>query len=233
MRSLCYIFYARCFSLCAPTRQSLRRATHLLVLSAFRPSTTGIRRHSQVLPSQCTFWCSVPSDQANQSRRRRTSCLNAPSGAQCFRTPTSRRWRSFSLSGLNAPSGAQCFPTMCSNVAAVAGLAVSMHLLVLSALRHCESSLHDYQGPRLNAPSGAQCFPTRRPARPRGAPWRLNAPSGAQCFPTMTGIRPKATGDASQCTFWCSVLSDSDAMSWTSTFSCVSMHLLVLSAFRL
>ena len=60
----------------------------------------------------------------------------------------------------------------------------------------------------------------------------LNAPSGAQCFPTMTGIRPKATGDASQCTFWCSVLSDSDAMSWTSTFSCVSMHLLVLSAFR-
>ena len=37
----------------------------------------------------------------------------------------------------------------------------------------------------------------------------LNAPSGAQCFPTGTNALP-VNGDAvSQCTFWCSVLSDS------------------------
>ena len=36
----------------------------------------------------------------------------------------------------------------------------------------------------------------------------LNAPSGAQCFPTGTNALP-VNGDAvSQCTFWCSVLSD-------------------------
>ena len=60
-----------------------------------------------------------------------------------------------------------------------------MHLLVLSAFR-----LGNLIGTGVR-----QCC--------------LNAPSGAQCFPTedndviMTGIRP------SQCTFWCSVLSDS------------------------
>ena len=63
---------------------------------------------------------------------------------------------------------------------------------------------------------------------------RLNAPSGAQCFPTRTQhLGYVADFEASQCTFWCSVLSDEDAAQLpllrTAT---VSMHLLVLSAFR-
>ena len=37
----------------------------------------------------------------------------------------------------------------------------------------------------------------------------------------------------SQCTFWCSVLSDLDTHSPNRSLQCVSMHLLVLSAFRL
>ena len=61
--------------------------------------------------------------------------------------------------------------------------AVSMHLLVLSAFRLDRGPFsHADQG--LNAPFGAQCFPT--PKRP---------PSHIRMF-------------ESQCTFWCSVLSD-------------------------
>ena len=62
----------------------------------------------------------------------------------------------------------------------------------------------------------------------------LNAPSGAQCFPTVISTLIKLPTVGSQCTFWCSVLSD------TTLLHCfpvrlipVSMHLLVLSAFRL
>ena len=61
---------------------------------------------------------------------------------------------------------------------------VSMHLLVLSAFRHQILS-RDADEAGLNAPFGAQCFPT---SRHRGRK-QLNRP-------------------ASQCTFWCSVLSD-------------------------
>ena len=87
----------------------------------------------------------------------------------------------------------------------------------------------------------------------------LNAPSGAQCFPTLTrdgcltawgarvsmhllvlsAFRLVERGGAccrvgeSQCTFWCSVLSDVDcAPSPPPASNPVSMHLLVLSAFR-
>ena len=62
---------------------------------------------------------------------------------------------------------------------------------------------------RLNAPSGAQCFPTgKSPVSVPTVTAGLNAPSGAQCFPTLSGA-----GDVFQID--------------------VSMHLLVLSAFRL
>ena len=68
-------------------------------------------------------------------------------------------------------------------------------------------------------------------------PWelifdRLNAPSGAQCFPTFYHTdRPTGVGE-SQCTFWCSVLSDPEEASRVGRTFRVSMHLLVLSAFR-
>ena len=88
-------------------------------------------------------------------------------------------------------------------------LAVSMHLLVLSAFRHAGGvDLAAQLG--LNAPFGAQCFPTgRRPRRLRRRSFSLNAPFGAQCFPTVWA-GPGSAGDGR-----------------------VSMHLLVLSAFRL
>ena len=87
---------------------------------------------------------------------------------------------------------------------------VSMHLLVLSAFRH--EGRHAHCLPvRLNAPFGAQCFPTSYIADviDEVGNWLcLNAPFGAQCFPT--------------CKAWVEV----------GPFYLVSMHLLVLSAFR-
>ena len=115
-----------------------------------------------------------------------------------------------------------------------AGVGVSMHLLVLSAFRletverpqvasqsQCTfwcSVLSDRRSQRLpaaasclNAPFGAQCFPTSYIADviDEVGNWLcLNAPFGAQCFPT--------------CKAWVEV----------GPFYLVSMHLLVLSAFR-
>ena len=40
----------------------------------------------------------------------------------------------------------------------------------------------------------------------------LNAPSGAQCFPTLNEFAAWLVALLSQCTFWCSVLSD---QAWT------------------
>ena len=61
----------------------------------------------------------------------------------------------------------------------------------------------------LNAPSGAQCFPTgTQPGLTSSNSCGLNAPSGAQCFPTVDVLAEALNID-------------------------VSMHLLVLSAFRL
>ena len=110
---------------------------------------------------------------------------------------------------------------------------VSMHLLVLSAFRH---DLMNAAGPEFrkfqctfwcsvlsdpefnrdtslfysgfNAPSGAQCFPTIPPLTAQNRPSGFNAPSGAQCFPTDKQI------------------------AWMVRNIEVSMHLLVLSAFR-
>ena len=88
-------------------------------------------------------------------------------------------------------------------------LRVSMHLLVLSAFRRKVFN-HRNREESLNAPFGAQCFPTGR---------------------QPPGITPISV---SQCTFWCSVLSDQhDRALAKPPLRTVSMHLLVLSAFRL
>ena len=84
-----------------------------------------------------------------------------------------------------------------------------MHLLVLSAFRRAETFFPEATVSGLNALFGAQCFPT------------LITPSFES---------PEA---ASQCTFWCSVLSDMGSPGLITTVLLVSMHLLVLSAFRL
>ena len=61
---------------------------------------------------------------------------------------------------------------------------------------------------------------------------RLNAPFGAQCFPTKDRPFARGAGCTSQCTFWCSVLSDKITVGLEWSDPRVSMHLLVLSAFR-
>ena len=114
----------------------------------------------------------------------------------------------FGETSLNAPFGAQCFPTAGTTVNLPSLNAVSMHLLVLSAFRLTERKVKWTSRKCLNAPFGAQCFPTcRRRRRRQVAPW-------------------------SQCTFWCSVLSDSAVGAGRHGRRPVSMHLLVLSAFR-
>ena len=182
---------------------------HLLVLSAFRLATrTDFQRW--ISPSQCTFWCSVLSD-----------TISAALDAQRF-------------SCLNAPFGAQCFPTLAVPDDVAQAFEVSMHLLVLSAFRQKGEVKWTSRKQCLNAPFGAQCFPTEFIRHPRSKPLlRLNAPFGAQCFPTVLGTSDVATVFRSQCTFWCSVLSDTVRRSSETTKQSVSMHLLVLSAFRL
>ena len=142
-----------------------------------------------------------------------------------------------------------------------------MHLLVLSAFRRKKppSKTKDEEATHvllygLNAPSGAQCFPTR------GRLWNeaMTVLGMSQCtfwcsvLSDCVGGWACSSGEAgSQCTFWCSVLSDlgqygpfvrsvveSQCTFWCSVLSdrsveqgedgggAVSMHLLVLSAFR-
>ena len=153
---------------CFPTRIVVlgwfgcrRVSMHLLVLSAFRPLRHTPRRPNPLL-SQCTFWCSVLSDQTPSLIQRSDASLNAPSGAQCFPTQeTDVMAADARRRGLNAPSGAQCFPTL-----------TWLERLPLV-------------GVGLNAPSGAQCFPTGEPEDLCDNNFQgLNAPSGAQCFPT-------------------------------------------------
>ena len=159
--------------------------------------------------SQCTFWCSVLSDYNPTPHRRMGQQVSMHLLVlSAFRPGSSNETTTRASSGLNAPSGAQCFPTLTRGRR-------------IFTKPYC-----------LNAPSGAQCFPT-----PQGGPLdtpatSLNAPSGAQCFPTSAWLgvadqgrvsmhllvlsafrRGRACVEASlavesQCTFWCSVLSD-------------------------
>ena len=111
--------------------------------------------------------------------------------------------------------------------------AVSMHLLVLSAFRpHC-----DYLS--VNRILVSMHLLVLSAFRPDGrvhvlpAEDGLNAPFGAQCFPTLKNSSSKSWRKKSQCTFWCSVLSDNTHATNLRDDLDVSMHLLVLSAFRL
>ena len=267
-------------------RQTLERpvcrvSMHLLVLSAFRreehvgavPFDGGVSMHLLVLSAFRQEVASFLEDWVDDIG------LNAPFGAQCFPT------RFGSLVGcgdgrLNAPFGAQCFPTRGLGGVHANTNPVSMHLLVLSAFRHVISgrcgqqlavSMHllvlsafrpdakptpRSDGASLNAPFGAQCFPTSvkrlttsrirssqctfwcsvlsdlgRAVPIRGV-HRLNAPFGAQCFPTERSRSTATSCNPSQCTFWCSVLSDLERGHDNPRHQIVSMHLLVLSAFR-
>ena len=85
---------------------------------------------------------------------------------------------------------------------------------------------------RLNAPFGAQCFPTRIRGEDRQARLCLNAPFGAQCFPTNK--RPNQRTVSIRVSMHLLVLSAFRLCGecWSYPQFGVSMHLLVLSAFR-
>ena len=108
---------------------------------------------------------------------------------------------------------------------------VSMHLLVLSAFR-----LVIFFGTRamifcLNAPFGAQCFPTGATCTAQTRLTCLNAPFGAQCFPTGHQGPPSPTTYVSMHLLVLSAFRR-EGRAWRGRLA-VSMHLLVLSAFRL
>ena len=133
-----------------------------------------------------------------------------------------------------------------------------MHLLVLSAFRLDIARRGREVQSGLNAPSGAQCFPTEHRHGLRG-PLKQRSQCtfwcsvlsdrndgsvrggfhGFQCTfwcSVLSDVKPAnefGTAVAFQCTFWCSVLSDPTERKWNSgKVNFVSMHLLVLSAFR-
>ena len=156
---------------------------HLLVLSAFRPDLFVVA-DTYFAVSQCTFWCSVLSD---------GNIIVYDDGTILF--------VSMHLLVLSAfrRGGPQTTPSHTAGV--------SMHLLVLSAFRHSAMRAIGRLSRSLNAPSGAQCFPTMMIAYAARLTRGLNAPSGAQYFPTEI-VASDIMEDVSQCTFWCSVLSD-------------------------
>ena len=109
---------------------------------------------------------------------------------------------------------------------------VSMHLLVLSAFRLGAGRAIGAQIFGLNAPFGAQCFPTEvRPGR--GQVGRSQCTFWCSVLSDRTRRLCHVYERVSQCTFWCSVLSDLGRRTRTTGVRRVSMHLLVLSAFRL
>ena len=116
---------------------------------------------------------------------------------------------------LNAPFGAQCFPTRHGCQLQRLKLdVVSMHLLVLSAFRR--NLMVWAKGDKLtclNAPFGAQCFPTPGPVCRSTSGWvsmHLLVLSAFRHGDALDAVDPRLE---SQCTFWCSVLSD-----WTLFF---------------
>ncbi len=180
---------------------------HLLVLSAFRPGARGRGR----APSwfQCTFWCSVLSDP--QSVPRKTTgllCFNAPFGAQCF--PTIALFWSIIVFTVF-----QC-TFWCSVLSDPTSKRRRHNQVVLFQCTFWCSVLSD--GSILSAKARVTTF---------------------QCtFWCSVLSDPVSVVDASgraivfQCTFWCSVLSDDCLVLVDHCVHGVSMHLLVLSAFR-
>ena len=84
---------------------------------------------------------------------------------------------------------------------------VSMHLLVLSAFRR-KSQFAKFEIEQVSMHLLVLSTFRLGGSIAKSQIWGLNAPSGAQCFPTDRRLCDEAYPDESQCTFWCSVLSD-------------------------
>ena len=159
-------------------------------------------------------------------------CLNAPFGAQCFptvkmecgRTKITSQctfWCSVLSDACNEPLCRGRIKSQCT-----------FWCSVLSDVRFRFARLS--RDSSLNAPFGAQCFPTFVNLTPH----ELNIKVSMHllvlsAFRQCDGRGRAHRANVSQCTFWCSVLSDS-IFSSSLLFRgvTVSMHLLVLSAFR-
>mgnify|MGYP000998925285 CR=1 FL=1 len=203
---------------------------HLLVLSAFRP-------HVELYTGDGVH------------------CLNAPFGAQCFPTGDMTKVVDLKITVSMHLLVLSAFRLKDKPSERPVLSAVSMHLLVLSAFRLHSLSETMPSAAGLNAPFGAQCFPTGPGAQHVG--FRRTSQCTFWCS-VLSDSRTSGVGFSmwgSQCTFWCSVLSDSRECSFAphafclnapfgaqcfpttpAAVSCiarrVSMHLLVLSAFR-
>ena len=181
---------------------------HLLVLSAFQQVKMTSNDSSFTL-SQCTFWCSVLSDDGvgfscSACHGVSMHLLVLSAFRQCYpRQRGNRTWSqcTFWCSVLSDTARPRFHPR---------GLLVSMHLLVLSAFRL------EADGVTAWTVTTSQC-----------TFWCSVLSDPAQ-IPLQGRL-----GDESQCTFWCSVLSDHPGRNGKPVVPRVSMHLLVLSAFRL
>ena len=166
-------------------RMLLLVSMHLLVLSAFRLGSW-FWGGSVVGESQCTFWCSVPSD------KKEDPCAECSCWSQCtfWCSVLSDSDRGFGVvrlsASLNAPSGAQCFPTPSPHPSTTKPSTVSMHLLMLSAFRPDAES-------DSTIGRESQCTFWRSMLSDTG-----NGRHGRRRASTR-----------SQCAFWCSMLSNS------------------------
>ena len=109
----------------------------------------------------------------------------------------------------------------------------SAMLPVPSSIRLVSISAESRRAQSLNAPFGAQCFPTREEAQGAGLENLSQCTFWCLVLSDSSSRGPYASVCGSQCTFWCSVLSDMEGHCGGSCRGFgVSMHLLVLSAFR-
>ena len=166
------------------TKFKLSVSMHLLVLSAFRLKAWS--RSGQASLFQCTFWCSVLSDGKNWFRKSlgwMFQCTFWCSVLSDYRR--NEEWHSVHSIRLNAPSGAQCFPTRPQHNQQALRLRVSMHLLVLSAFRRARHHFLSGGGRQVSM--------------------HLLVLSAFRQKGQLAHLVEFAE---SQCTFWCSVLSD-------------------------
>ena len=154
---------------------------HLLVLSAFRRRPSGTSNAGA--RSQCTFWCSVLSDEPGRTDGR------------CWYMSQCTFWCSVLSDVRSDPSPAAIRMSQCTFWCSVLSDGYGLEAL--------DEAL------RLNAPFGAQCFPTfYLPAEglPSGVSMHLLVLSAFRPNPQLE--TEESTFYGSQCTFWCSVLSD-------------------------
>ena len=179
---------------------------HLLVLSAFRQKFARVMI-GFAIGSQCTFWCSVLSDWT--IGRRSGGMTGSQCTFWCSVLSDQKRCQSHAL---------QHF--------------VSMQLLVLSAFRHEYLCLWHRKSSVSMHLLVLSAFRQDECTNPKVYINKSQCTFWCSVLSDWTWRAIVVTDGWSQCTFWCSVLSDISPGVLTPSCTPVSMHLLVLSAFR-